>query len=200
MTLPAFVVAGGACSGTTMMMRMLGAGGCDVVYSTDRDEHLCRTQIARPGYEVNPDGAFYEPAGGLLTDPLRMADELPGRCVKIVHPRADCSVPMVNELRFRMLVMLRDPRASETSMRHAFLHGRSVQPEQYWTAMFRAVAGLQERPDVEDVLAFWYPAVVADPMFHVKLLERHGWPIVDTEAAAAVPDPAWHRHRMPWEM
>ena len=59
---------------------------------------------------------------------------------KIVHPRPDCSVPMVNELRFRMLVMLRDPRASETSMRHAFLHGRSVQPEQTLLTAARLVS------------------------------------------------------------
>jgi hypothetical protein len=190
-----YAVTGAARSGTSMMMEMLEAGGLDPWYSPRRDERLGKVPSVAYGYVPNP-GSYYE------TDPADLeyrAQCLAGRCVKAIGPRPDLALPQVGGSRYRVIVMLRDPRASEISMRRAFQHGRILAPEQYWPTMSEAFSRFATRGDVDDVVGFWYPSVVEAPMFHVKLLQRHGWPIDAPDAAAAVPDEAWFRHRMPWE-
>lgn len=98
---PVIVVSGAPRSGTSMAMRMLGAGGVELV-----------TDNARPADAANPHGYFeYEPAHALATDAAWLW-RAGGRAVKIVHPHISYLPP---NLPCRIVFMVRDVTAISRS-------------------------------------------------------------------------------------
>jgi len=176
---------------------MLAAGGMTVMHEPGRDRALACNPRAG-SYDVQP-GSFYETSAHVWRSPKTLAG-MRGTVLKRLGRDLHRTLPTIDGVTYRVVVMTRDPRASDASMRRAFGHERRVTVERYWPQTLRVAAGLPQRGDVEDVLMFWYPSVVARPGPHLELMTRRGWPIGDMSAAARVPDDRWFRHRMPWEM
>lgn len=181
-----YVVTGYPRSGTSMMMQALAAGGLDAATDPRRDRmgdrHATADYVPLPhgAWELMP-GAYEEPGfprgyeGRLLKVPWHLAASM-----------------VVDE--YRVVLMRRDPREIQASVRRAFGHApRHSQIEHYQEMMDDVTALLRNRRDTA-LVELSYPHVVAQPGLAFQLLVREGWPI-DADSAAAVVDPALYRHR-----
>jgi len=183
------VVSGVPRSGTSLVMRMLGAGGMELL-----------TDGSRPPDAFNPGGYFeYAPAKSLDRD----ATWLPraaGRAVKVVH----ALLPRLPEgLDYRVVLLERDLREVVRSQ-EALLAARGGTPDAlgeerlvaiYRQQLARAARWAEARPGVA-LLHVRYAALLDDPRGAAASLSRFVGGTLDVERMAAVVDPGLHRHRV----
>lgn len=182
------IVSGLPRSGTSMMMRMLAAGGLPVM----SDE-------ARTADESNPGGYFeHERVKALATDKAWLA-EARGRALKVIYKLAYELPP---DLRYRMLFMQRDIdevlRSQEAMMRRDGLDpdaiGRDKLAELFQTEVLRFRRWAEAQGNIE-LLPVDYAAVIAAPEGAAREIDSFLGGGLDVAAMAAAVDPALYRNR-----
>lgn len=181
------VVSGLPRSGTSLLMRMLEAGGLPPFVDG-----------ARPADAHNPHG-YYEHTAikSIRTDPAGLT-EARGRAVKVVAPLVT-SLPA--DLRFDVVFSVRDVAAvarSQEVMAQA-LTGRAGEPVATWiapleAAMQASLDWLARQPNVR-LLTVDFEAVVDDPAGAAARIADFLGRSLDLRRMAAMVDPALPRHR-----
>lgn len=182
------VVSGIPRSGTSLMMRMLEAGGIPAL-----------TDQIRQGDAHNPRGYYeYEPVKRLGENSLWI-ESARGKGIKIIY-RLLCHLPPSFE--YRVIFMERDLRevfASQSDM----LRSRGVQgAEQNQDRLIAAFAAeveevrrwLAVQPNVQTLFAS-YNEIVRDPAQLTDEVSRFLGGDLDTSAMARVVEPQLYRHR-----
>lgn len=182
------VVSGAPRSGTSMMMRMLAAGGLppltDGVRAPDRD---------------NPHGYFeFEPVKRTREDPSWVGSAV-GRAVKMVHLLLRDLPPGRS---YRVLLMRRrldEMVASQRRMLERLGRDPGALSDQRRAEIFAAQLDETERwlaaqPDFR-VLRVDYNALVEDPPPHLARIDEFLGGGLDARAMAAVVDPELYRNR-----
>ena len=181
------VVTGAPRSGTSLMMRMLDAGGIPAL----TDGH-------RPPDEHNPGGYFeYDPVKRLAED-ASWLEAARGRAVKVIY-RLLAHLPA--QLDYRVVFMERDMGEVFESQRDMLRARGAPAADQRGDRLMAALAEelrnarewLARRPGVR-VLAAPYGEVVREPAaWSRRISDFLGG--LDEAAMAAVVDPALYRHR-----
>ena len=189
---PIIVVSGLPRSGTSMMMKMLGAGGLPLV--TDR---------VRPADESNPEGYFELEAvkdldKAAVRDVAWLADAR-GRAVKILS----ALLPYLPEsYNYRVILMQRplpEVIASQNTMLARAGEATDVIPvadltTQYETHLRRTQALLASRPCFE-TLAVRYGDVLADPRVQADRVSGFVGASLNVDAMAGAVDARLYRNR-----
>lgn len=182
------VVAGLPRSGTSMMMRMLEAGGIPVL-----------TDEVREADEDNPRGYFeFEPVKQLEHDRAWL-DGAKGCAVKMVSALLEHLPP---EHDYKVLFTRRamsEILASQRKMLARRGEPADAVDDATMTRLFekhlRAVsAWIEAQPNI-DVLYVSYNEVLADPLTHAQEINRFLGGTLDVEAMATVVDPELYRNR-----
>ncbi|MGH8972366.1 MAG: sulfotransferase [Acidimicrobiia bacterium] len=183
------VVAGLPRCGTSMMMRMLEAGGLPVVVDGVR----------------GPDGD--NPNGYYEFEPVKRLDRdtawLPGARGRVVKMVSALLLALPGDHRYRVVFMERDPTemlASQHAMlaRHGGAGAAGPPPEREAAAFRRHLATLFARLDRRPNFALLrasYHDVLGDPHGQAERVNRFLGRNLDVAAMAAVVDPALHRQR-----
>ncbi|MGA2722836.1 MAG: sulfotransferase domain-containing protein [Bryobacteraceae bacterium] len=182
------VVSGAPRSGTSLMMRMLAAGGIPAL-----------TDGRRPPDAHNPHGYFeYSPAKRLAED-ASWIEAARGRAVKIIYrllthlpPRMSC----------RIIFMERDLEEVFASQRDMLLAQGNAAASQEGDHLIPAMAAelrvvrdwLARQPGMP-VLAVPYAEVVRDPLAWAHEVAHFLGAGLDEAAMAAAVDPSLYRHR-----
>ncbi len=182
------IVSGLPRSGTSMMMKMLEAGGLPVL-----------TDQIRAADEDNPKGYYeFEPVKQIEHDQTWLP-EAQGKVVKMVaallkHLPAEYSYKVIFMRRHiqevlasqkQMLLRRGEPIDTVSDEKMADLFARHVERIEAWLA---------QQPNIE-VLYVHYSDVLADPRRQAEQVNRFlgGW--LDVDRMAAVVDPALYRQR-----
>ena len=182
------VVSGAPRSGTSLMMRMLEAGGIPAL-----------TDGQRPPDAHNPPGYFeYSPVKRLAEDASWM-EAARGQAVKIIYPLLTYLPPRMS---YRIVFMERDLEevfASQRDMLRAQGEAAASQESARlipaMAAELRVVRDWLARQPRMPVLAVPYAEVVRDPLKWAHEVSRFLGGGLDEVAMAAVVDPALYRHR-----
>ena len=184
---PVVVVSGLPRSGTSLMMRILGAAGvpllCDDARAPDPD---------------NPQGYFELEAVKRTADDTGWLRDAPGRAVKVVAPLLRY---LPGDRRYRVVFMRRDPLAVARSQA-AMLARRGATPEAEPAALCdslrrqqRAAETLLESRPEFDWLALDYDRLVEDPLSELERVIRFLGLDAGPDALASLIDPALRRQR-----
>lgn len=188
MDLPVTIVSGLPRSGTSMMMRMLEAGGMEVVV-----DHIREADTDNPGgyYE-------FEPVKKLKQD-KSWVDAIRGKAVKIIYKHV-YDLPV--ECRYRILFMQRDVKeviASQNKMMERSGVGSDGFDSDRLADLFRAeVKAFFEWAKAQehiDLLAVDYSKMVADGGATIDTIVTFLGEELDTEAMVHVVDPNLYRNR-----
>ncbi|MFC2046458.1 sulfotransferase [Chloroflexota bacterium] len=182
------IVSGLPRSGTSMMMRMLEAGGMDAL-----------TDEIRTADEDNPRGYYeFEPVKQIAHDPSWL-DAARGRVVKMV---AALLVHLPAGYAYRIVFMRRSIEQVLTSQREML--ARRGEPtdtvsDERMTGLFRRhvqriESWLDEQPGVE-VLYVSYEDVLSDSPGQAQRVNGFFGMALDEEKMAEVVEPALYRHR-----
>lgn len=183
------VVSGLPRSGTSLMMKMLAAGGMPLLVDG----------VRQPDTD-NPEGYFeFERARGLRHGDTAWVAEAEGRAVKVVsallqHLPADRA--------YRVIFMHRDMAEVLASQRKMLLRRgepADAVPDQQMAELLEkhlrhVTAWLAAQPHMQ-VLHVNYGRLVADPRPHAEAVQRFLDAALDAEAMAAVVNPALYRNR-----
>jgi len=182
------VVSGIPRSGTSLMMRMLEAGGIPAL-----------TDGERPADAHNPHGYFeYSPVRRLAEDASWMAAAR-GKAVKIVYRLLVRLPPCVG---YRIVFMERDlaeAYASQRDMLHAKGDAAASQDGgrliRAFAAELRATKAWLATQPAMPVLAVPYAEVIREPLAWAREVARFLGGGLDEAAMAAAVDPLLYRHR-----
>ena len=184
------VVSGAPRSGTSLMMRMLEAGGIPAL-----------TDGQRPPDTHNPHGYFeYSPVKRLaLADGASWIEAARGQAVKVIY-RLLTHLP--SRMSYRIVFMERDLEevfASQRDMLRAQGDAAASQEAAHlipaFAAELRAARDWLARQPNMSVLAVPYAEVVRDPLAWSREVSRFLGAGLDEAAMAAAVDPALYRHR-----
>jgi len=182
------IVSGLPRSGTSMMMKMLEAGGLPVL-----------TDEIRTADEDNPRGYYeFERVKQIETDKAWLP-EARGKAVKMIaallkHLPADYHYQVIFMQRKmkeilasqrQMLIRRGEPTDMVSDERMAALFEKHVQQVQHWLA---------EQPNL-DVLYVHYNHVLADPLPHARRINDFLGGTLDVERMVAVVEPGLYRQR-----
>jgi hypothetical protein len=182
------IVSGLPRSGTSLMMRMLDAGGISAL-----------TDALRAPDPDNPNGYFeFEPVKRTKADPSWLNDAT-GRAVKMVYLLL-ADLPPGRE--YRVVFMRRDLReviASQAAMlERQGKRGGGLAPEQlatmYAAQVDKTLAWLRAQPGFQ-LLEVDYNRLIADPGPAVEALDTFLGGGLDCAAMQAAVDPALYRQR-----
>jgi len=182
------VVSGLPRSGTSMMMRMLQAGGMPAM-----TDHL------RTADEDNPRGYFeFEPAKKTKDDPSWLHDA-PGRAVKMVYQLV---YDLPADRSYRVIVMNRNINeilVSQRKMLDRLGQPDGGIPDDKMAALFQAhLAKFQAWATDQKHLALWdvdYNRMIVDPRPQAEAVNQFLGNVLDVEAMTAVVEPDLYRNR-----
>jgi hypothetical protein len=183
------VVSGLPRSGTSMMMRMLEAGGIPVL-----TDHL------RTADEDNPEGYYeYEPVKQIEED-QGWLDQAQGHAVKMVSALLEHLPP---DYRYKVVFMRREMGeilASQRKMLERLGESRGEVGDATMARLFaqhlaKVTGWLDTQPNV-DVLYVSYNEVLADPIAQATRVSQFFDGKLDVAAMAEVVDPELYRNRM----
>jgi hypothetical protein len=185
---PITIVSGLPRSGTSMMMKMLEAGGMDVV-----------TDEIRKADVDNPQGYYEFEKVKQIEQDTSWIPELEGKAVKMVSALLRHLPP---EYEYRVIVMNRDFNemlASQTKMLERLGAGSGGISDDKMAALFRKqVASINQwlarQPNLQ-VLDLHYGNIVRDPLSHAQRVQDFIATSLDIHAMACVVDPDLHRNR-----
>ena len=181
-----YVVTGYMRTGTSMMMKCLGAGGLELMYDELWDAR--NEKYGDEHYQPNR-GGFYELSLVQMFSRTFVKDT-DGKLVKVLR-QAAFRLP---EHEYRIVVMWRDPEESRQSYEALFDQPwplGDIPPEEFRASWERFVQALSDRSDMA-VKTLNRRDVVFQPRGALSSL---GWPI-DVDKAAAEVDPAQYRFRL----
>ncbi len=186
---PIVVVSGLPRSGTSMIMKMLEAGGLTVL-----------TDGLRAADEDNPKGYYeVERVKNLASEADRgwLADAR-GKVVKVISFLLKSLPPQFN---YRVIFIRRDIEEVLASQRKMLARRGETEetPPERMRALFeddlwRASYQLKHRPEFE-TMEIHYSAVLAQPLEAARRLDAFLGGGLDTEAMAAIVDPQLYRNR-----
>jgi hypothetical protein len=185
---PVIIVSGLPRSGTSMMMRMLEAGGLQVL-----------TDEIRAADEDNPEGYYEFEAVKQIEHDQTWLPEARGKAVKMVaallkHLPPNYAYQVIFMQRRmeeilasqrRMLVRRGEPTDTVSDERLAVLFQRHLQQVEAW---------ISEQPNI-DALYVEYNRVLQDPIEHAQQINRFLGGALDAEQMARVVDPTLYRQR-----
>jgi hypothetical protein len=184
------VVSGAPRSGTSLMMRMLAAGGIPAL-----------TDGQRPPDGHNPHGYFeYSPVKRLaLGDAASWIEAARGQAVKIIYPLLTYLPPRMT---YRVVFMERDLEEVFASQRDMLLVQGDAAASQEAARLIPAMAAelrvvkdwLARQPNMS-VLAVPYAELVRDPLTWSHEVSRFLGASLDEAAMAAAVDASLYRHR-----
>jgi hypothetical protein len=184
------VVSGAPRSGTSLMMRMLEAGGIPAL-----------TDAERPPDAHNPHGYFeYSPVKRLaLGDDASWIEAARGQAVKIIYRLLTYLPPRTS---YRIIFMERDLEEVFASQRDMLLAQGDAAASQEAARLIPAMAAelratkewLARQPNAS-ALAVPYAEVVRDPVTWSHDVARFLGASLDEAAMAAAVDPSLYRHR-----
>jgi hypothetical protein len=185
---PVIVVSGLPRSGTSMMMRMLDAGGLPVM-----------TDEIRAADEDNPEGYYeFEPVKQIEHDQTWLPDARgkavkmvaallkqlpPGYAYRVIFMRRKMDEILASQK--RMLVRRGEPTDAVSDERLATLFHRHLQLIEAW------IAG---QPNI-DVIYVEYSRVLQDPVEQAQRINRFLGSVLDVQEMAKVVDPTLYRQR-----
>lgn len=182
------IVSGLPRSGTSMMMRMLEAGGLPVLSDNLRQPD-----------EDNPNGYYeFEISKQRHGDKSWLADA-PGKAVKIIYMLL---FDMPPEFDYKVLFMRRDLEeviaSQEVMLRRKGLDNGGVDPEQmarmFRDQLDRFYAWVAAQPNFE-LIDVQYAETLADPLAQARRIDAFLGLGLDVPAMARVCDPSLHRQR-----
>ena len=182
------VVSGAPRSGTSLMMRMLEAGGIPAL-----------TDGQRPRDALNPHGYFeYSPVKRLAED-ASWIEAARGHAVKIIYRLLTYLPPRMS---YRIIFMERDLAEVFASQREMLVAQGDAAASQEPARLIPALAAqlrvakdwLACQPNMS-VLAVPYAEVVRDPLIWSREVARFLGGGLDEAAMAAAVDPSLYRHR-----
>jgi hypothetical protein len=182
------VVSGLPRSGTSMTMRMLAAGGLELV-----------TDARRAPDHDNPLGYFEDDRVKDLARDVSWLGEAEGKAIKIVSALLK---HLPRTVRYKVIFMRRhldEVMASQNAMLARRGKGSETQDDVRLRALFAKhldalAADLAAAPHIE-VLYLDYDAVVADPAGQARAVSEFLGGGLDVEAMAAAVEPAMRRQR-----
>jgi hypothetical protein len=181
------VVSGMPRSGTSLMMRMLDAGGIPAL-----------TDGRRAADRHNPLGYFEDDRVRRLASDNSWLGEAGGKAVKIIYRLLPHLPP---HLEYRVLLMERDLQEvyeSQQDMLQAANHPAAAQDDRIIEVLARelekARQWLAAQPNIR-CLAVSYGELVGAPQRPISAIARFLERTLDEAAMAAVVDPALYRHR-----
>ena len=183
------VVTGLPRSGTSMMMRMLEAGGLPVL--TDR---------VRTADEDNPDGYYEYERVKQIEEDQAWLDHAQGRSVKMVSALLEYLPPAYH---YSVVFMRREMGEILASQRKMLdhlgeLHGQvddATMARLFAQHLAKITAWLERQPNV-DVLYVSYNDVLADPRTQAERLNHFLGGRLDVAAMVEVVDPELYRNRL----
>jgi hypothetical protein len=182
------IVTGLPRSGTSMMMKMLEAGGTPVltdrVRSADEDNPEGYYEFERVK-QIEHDPAWLEDAQGRA---VKMVSALlkhlpPGYQYKVIFMRRNIAEILASQR--KMLIRRGEPADQVDDATMASLFEKHLQ---------KVMASIDSRADM-DVLYVSYNDVLASPLQHAKAISQFLGGTFDVEAMAAVVDPDLYRNR-----
>ena len=183
------VVSGLPRSGTSMMMKMLEAGGVPLL-----------TDHIRTPDEDNPKGYYeFERVKRLPKGDTAWLAEAQGKAVKVISALLEHLPPTY---RYKVIFMQRDLREVLASQRKTLLH-RGEDPDKVDEERLRHLFAkhlqqvrlwLAQQPHME-VLEVSYNLLLQDPIPHVKRINAFLGGRLNEEAMAQVVDPTLYRNR-----
>ncbi len=186
---PVILVSGLPRSGTSMLMKMLEAGGIPVL-----------TDHIRAADPDNPQGYYeWERAKGLRQGDTDWLSAAQGKAVKVISALLE-SLP--DEYTYRVLFMRRSMAEILASQRQMLIH-RKEDPDKvpddemarlYEGHLAKVTAWLQQKSNFE-VLYLDYAALLRDPRSPIDQMQTFLQQSLDTAAMAAVVDPSLYRQR-----
>jgi hypothetical protein len=186
---PVIVVSGLPRSGTSMMMKMLEAGGIEVL-----QDHI------RVPNEDNPKGYYeFERVKKLPEGDTAWLDQAVGKVVKII---TQLVIHLPDSHSYRVLVMRRsipEILASQAKMLERRGEAGGGVSDEQMTALFekhlkQVYAWMDQRPNVE-YLDVSYNEALADPMPTIEQIQAFLGGKLDMAAMAAMVDPSLYRNR-----
>lgn len=186
---PVIVVSGLPRSGTSMMMRMLEAGGIPPL-----------TDGERVADEDNPNG-YYELAAVMKTGKdASWLGQAPGKAVKMVTVLLP-QLPL-DRRHYRVILMVRDleevVRSQATMLERKYLKGVKLTNNQLikmYEQQLRQTRALLKKPEFEWV-EIDYAATVSNPASAARTVNELLGLGLDESAMAATVDPKLHRQRV----
>ncbi len=184
------VVSGLPRSGTSMMMKMLEAGGLPLL-----------TDHQRAPDEDNPKGYYeFERVKRLPHGDTEWLSQAKGKAVKVISALLEY---LPSNYRYKIIFMNRDLQEVLASQRKMLVR-RGEDPDKvsdeelarlFTRHLHKVKAWLRSQPHME-VLEVNYNALIADPIPHVQRVNRFlgGW--LDEDAMLQVVDPNLYRNRM----
>jgi len=185
---PVVVVSGLPRSGTSMMMKMLQAGGLEIV-----------TDEIRSADDDNPNGYFeFERVKQMTAGDRAWLDEAGGKVVKVISALLEYLPP---ERSYKVIFMEREIKEVLASQKKMLDHRQETSTisdeemaEQY-RAHLKAVKPWLARQQHMEVLYVGYNAMMSDPEPHSKrVIEFLGLPL-DLSKMLAVPNARLYRNR-----
>lgn len=179
---------------TSMMMCALEAGGMEAAYNENRNK--LNERFSDGEYKVN-EGGLYELSAQQMNQPT-FPLQYQGKVVKVLS-QGPCMFPPSSGDPYKVVFMRRDAEEIFESYEAAFsgpqryVSLKFSSPASLNTMLERVLGILRQRRDME-VVEFWGPEVVTDPLRHFLELKERGWP-VNPQKAAAVVDPELYRFR-----
>ena len=181
------VVSGAPRSGTSLMMRMLEAGGIPAL-----------TDGQRPPDAHNPHGYFEYSPVKRLADDASWIEAARGQAVKIIY-RLLMHLPL--RMSYRVVFMERDLEEVFASQRDMLRAQGDAAASQEAARLIPALAAelrvakewLARQPNMS-VLAVPYAEVVRDPLTWSHEVSRFLGPGLDEAAMTAIVDPSLYRH------
>jgi hypothetical protein len=182
------VVSGLPRSGTSMMMKMLEAGGLTVL-----------TDNQRAPDEDNPRGYYEDERIKRLARDASWLSEARGKVIKVVSPLLK---HLRTEYRYRIVFVRRDMAEVLASQRQMLVRRNeptdTVTDEQMTAAYRKHLAGveawLQEQPNM-DVLYVSYKDIVQDPAAHAARISEFLGHRLDTARMMSAVDHGLYRQR-----
>ncbi len=186
---PIIIVSGLPRSGTSMMMKMLAAGGIPLL-----------TDHVRQADEDNPKGYYeFERAKKLPDGDTAWLPEAQGKAVKII---AALLMELPADYPYRVLLMRREIRevlASQSKMLERRGEEKSVDDDTmavlFQKHLQQVEAWMQAQSNLQ-YLDVDYNAMIRDPWPQIKVINRFLGGELDEEAMAAVVDPQLYRQRV----
>jgi hypothetical protein len=175
-------------SGTSMMMRMLEAGGMPVLA-----DHL------RTADEDNPEGYYEFERVKKIEHDTAWLDEARGRVVKMISALLKHLPP---EYRYKIVFMRRDLEEVLASQREMLIRrgkpadstGDARMAEYFTSHLHRVESWLAEQPNVE-VLYVSYNELMEDPEAHCARVAQFLGPPLDASRMASVASSSLYRQR-----
>ena len=184
---PVYIVSGYMRSGTSMMMKCLGAGGLPVVYNEAKDKILNKKYV-RGDYQPNPEG-FFELVPKEFENP-NFPQIYSGKLIKMLHWRLG-KLPQFN---YRIIFMLRDPKEIEVSYLKMFQRRPPFVLYKYDELIDKIFSQLSERNDI-DVLKIDHKDVINDPLKVFSFLKENAWPIENVKNAVSAVNLSLYRSK-----